>query len=256
MLVQARGTLIAVRLVPTPSSYSNPSLHPASHVGVAPRLTLSFFAPLSFERDSEYRSGLSYACGVSRLAKDTHARACARNGLTYVRGPRSVGRLAGRSVGAEKVYTKATSLLSMRERVPVNARTSLAAYTQIWMVHGPVLTRERAPRAARRRLGHNAREIRATPLFFLLLFHPESSARPCVGYLLLYSRYLDTFHDLLSFVTSAVSSSSFFSPLLLHGQRFSPRILLLPFHARAISPLNTFPIALYRVFMRFCHFCF
>lgn len=104
------------------------------------------------------------------------------------------------------------------------------------MVHGPVLTRERAPRAARRRLGHNAREIRATPLFFLLLFHPESSARPCVGYLLLYSRYLDTFHDLLSFVTSAVSSSSFFFPLLLHGQRFSPRILLLPFHgARDIA---------------------
>lgn len=60
MLVQARGTLIAVRLVPTPSSYSNffsPPRH--VHVGVAPRLTLSFFAPLSFERDSEYRSGLS-----------------------------------------------------------------------------------------------------------------------------------------------------------------------------------------------------
>lgn len=125
MLVQARGTLIAVRLVPTPSSYSNPSLHPASHVGVAPRLTLSFFAPLSFERDSEYRSGLSYACGVSRLAKDTHARACTER--AHVRTG-SAGRLAGRLV-VEKVYTKATSLLSVRERVPVNARTSLAAYT-------------------------------------------------------------------------------------------------------------------------------
>lgn len=54
MLVQARGTLIAVRLVPTPSSYSNhPSLRPATHVGVAPRLTRSFFAPLSFERERE-----------------------------------------------------------------------------------------------------------------------------------------------------------------------------------------------------------
>jgi len=117
------------------------------------------------------------------------------------------------------------------------------------MVHGPVLTRERAPRAARR-LGHNAREIRATPLFFLLLFHPESSARPCVGYLLLYSRYLDTFHDLLSFVTLAISSSFFF--LLLYGQRsfessFSPFM-------RARYRLNTFLIV-YRVFMHFCHFC-
>lgn len=142
MLVQARGTLIAVRLVPTslfllqpPSSLSAPPRTSASR-----RVLLSPFSLLSPSRErkrlSEYRSGLSYACGVSRLAKGytrTHVRA--RNGLTYVRGGapslpllRSAGRLAGRSV-AEKVYTKATSLLSLCVReCRFNARTSLAAY--------------------------------------------------------------------------------------------------------------------------------
>lgn len=58
-------------------------------------------------------------------------------------------------------------------------------------------TRTRAASRARHR---TMLEIRATPLFsafFFSILNPESSARPCVGYLLLYSCYLNTFHDLL-----------------------------------------------------------
>lgn len=67
MLVQARGMLIAVRLVPTPSSTNLLSTFFVCHTA---SYSL-FFAPLSF--DSEYRSGLSYACGIVVL--HTHVRA-------------------------------------------------------------------------------------------------------------------------------------------------------------------------------------
>lgn len=176
--------------------------------------------------------------------------------------PRSAGRLAGRSSRRRYIRRRLLSSLCVRECRLMHVHLSPRIYIDLDGAWTSPDTRTRAARRAPR-LGHNAREIRATPLFFLLLFHPEVlPARPCVGYLLLYSRYLDTFHDLLlSFVTSAVSSScflfffffSFLFPLLLHRQRFSPRILLRPFHAR--YRLDTFPIILYHVFMRFYHFC-
>lgn len=97
MLVQARGTLIAVRLVPTPSSYSN-LLSTPPRMSASRRVLLSPFPLLSPLRDSEYRSGLSYACGVSRLAKGTHARACTERAHVRTGAPgRSVGWPAGRS---------------------------------------------------------------------------------------------------------------------------------------------------------------
>jgi len=82
MLVQARGLLAAVRLVPI--------LPPRPTCSVLLlRRTLSF-SPLSF--DSEYRSGLSYACGVSRVSLRIHTRTCVHgNGLVHGNGPR-VGR--------------------------------------------------------------------------------------------------------------------------------------------------------------------
>lgn len=116
-------------------------------------------------------------------------------------------------------------------------------------------TRTRAASPARAVSDTMLGEIRATPLFFLLLFHPESSARPCVGYLLLYSRYLDTFHDLLlSFVTSAVSSSPLFFSLLFYTANDSSLGPSFSSSTRARYRLDTFPI-LYHVFMRFCHSC-
>lgn len=77
------------------------------------------------------------------------------------------------------------------------------------MVHGPVLTRERAPREPRAP-SDNARDPCHTSFLCLLLFHPESSARPCVSwrispaYILLLSRY---FSRSSFFVTSALRSS-------------------------------------------------
>jgi hypothetical protein len=65
-----------------------------------PRLALSF-SPLSF--DSEYRSGLSYACGVSRVSLRIHTRTCVHgNGLVQGNGPR---------VGRAREGTEGTSFL-------------------------------------------------------------------------------------------------------------------------------------------------
>lgn len=115
------------------------------------------------------------------------------------------------------------------------------------MVHGPVLTRERArgePRA--RRLGHNARRDPCHTSFLPSSFPsrgpPGAPLRRDISSYIL--RYLDTFHDLLlSFVTSAVSSSCFvflffflsFPSSFTSAQRFCPSNLPSPF-SRAISP--------------------
>lgn len=102
-------------------------------------------------------------------------------------------------------------------------------------------------RARARRLGHNARrEIRvrhATPLFFLLLFHPEVLGAPLRREIsppiFSLSRYFSRSSSSPSLLTPHTLSPSrgFFFPPLLHGQRFPPsRIYLLPFLTRAISP--------------------
>lgn len=115
MLVQARGTLIAVRLVPTSLFLLQPSLRRAApRTSASRRVLLSPFSLLSPLRDSEYRSGLSYACGVSRLAKDIYTRTCVHGtgSRTYGGPGRSVGRLAGRSV-ARRRYTRRRLLSSL-----------------------------------------------------------------------------------------------------------------------------------------------
>ena len=103
MLVQARGTLIAVRLVPTslfllPTHLSTPPRMSASR-----RVLLSPFSLLSpLRRDSEYRSGLLYGCaGVSRLAKDIYTRTCVHGTGSHTYGG-PVGWPVGRSDGAAR----------------------------------------------------------------------------------------------------------------------------------------------------------
>ena len=136
------------------------------------------------------------------------------------------------------VYTKATSLLSMRERVPVNARTSLAAYTQIWMVHGPVLTRERAPRAARAVAVSDTMLERSVPHLFSSFFFSIPSPRRALA------------SDISSYILAiSILFTIFFFPslpqpfhlllfllFLLHGRNDSlPSNLPSPLFTRAIS---------------------
>lgn len=108
MLVQARGTLIAVRLVPTPSSYSNLlSTPPRARRHRAASYSLLFRSSLLWKT---LNTGPVYACGVSRLAKDTHARACTER--AHVRTGAPVG-LAGRGEGI--IRRRLLSSLRVRE---------------------------------------------------------------------------------------------------------------------------------------------
>lgn len=186
MLVQARGMLIAVRLVPTPSSTNllSPSLSVTSHL----ILSFSLLSPLILNTGLVCRT---------LVVQSSYTRTCVHE----------------QSVA--KVHTKATSFLCVSA---VNARTSHRVYIDL---DGAWTSPDTRTRAASRAPSDNARDPCATPLFFLLLFHPKSPRRALALDISCYILAISILFTILFFLPYLSSFISYFSLFFCHGQRFS-----------------------------------
>lgn len=123
------------------------------------------------------------------------------------------------------------------------------------MVHGPVLTRERAPRAVSDTMLERSVPHLFSSFFFSIPSPRRALASDISSYILAISRYFSRSSSFLRYLSPS-SRLLLFSLLFYTGNDSPPRIS--PF-TRARYRLDTFSIVLdtlSRFFMRFCHFCF